>query len=116
MDSIVSTLDGFNPLLSGSATGELWGAGTYFARDAQYVASPPYAVALPSGERQVLLCLVEVGMPCLASPQHVGADCLLPFRSARHRYNATVDSLSNPEVFVVQRGSQALPAYVVTFC
>mmetsp|Transcript_140573 Transcript_140573/g.449339 ORF Transcript_140573/g.449339 Transcript_140573/m.449339 type:complete len:157 (-) Transcript_140573:203-673(-) len=113
MDSITCTLDGFNPLLSGSAVGQLFGAGMYFARDAQY--SDAFAVRLPSGERQVLLCLVEVGMSCLASPDHVGRTCLLPFRSQRFRYNSTVDSLSNPEIFIVQCSAQCLPAYLITF-
>lgn len=116
LDSIVSTIDGFNPLLSGSQVGELWGAGSYFARDAQYVAVPPYVATLDSGLKQVLLCLVEIGMPCLATPEHVGTGALLPFRHEKHRYNSTVDSLSNPEIFVVQSGTQALPAYLITFC
>lgn len=109
------TPDGLNPLLSGFVVGQLWGAGIYFARDAQYVAQAPYEVRCKSGERQILLCLVETGMPCQASPDHVGPRCLLPFRHLKHRYNSTVDSISNPEIFVVQNGNQALPAYVITY-
>lgn len=116
LDSILHTQEGFNPLLSGSSVGQLWGAGIYFARDAQYVAEPPYVVTTDQGEKQVLLCLVEVGMPCAADPKHVGAQALLPFRHAKHRYNSTVDSLSNPEIFVVQQNWQAIPSYLISFC
>jgi len=116
VDSIANTLDGFNPLVSGSAVGQMWGAGVYFARDAQYTAWPPYVVQLDSGERQIFLCLIETGISCLASPEHVGMGCLLPFRCGHHRYNSTVDSLSNPEIFIVQYGCQAVPAYLITFC
>ena len=46
---------------------------------------------------------------------HSTTNCLLFFRHSRHRFNSTVDNMSNPEIFVVQSGSQALPAYVITF-
>ena len=55
------------------------------------------------------------GIPCLASPEHSGRTALLPCRRGFHRYNSSVDSLSCPEIWVVQEGQQAIPAYVVTF-
>jgi hypothetical protein len=52
VESIVhADSEGFLPLLSGSTTGELWGVGTYFARDASY--SDSYACRLASGQKQV---------------------------------------------------------------
>ena len=50
---------GFLPLLAGTATGAIYGDGTYFARDACY--SNNYASRLPSGQRQMLVVDVVVG-------------------------------------------------------
>jgi hypothetical protein len=52
VESIVhADTSGFLPLLSGTATGALWGDGTYFARDSSY--SDGYACRLSSGQKQV---------------------------------------------------------------
>lgn len=104
---------GFQPLASGSRNAALWGSGTYFARDANYVADshfcgPPAA----NGSRQMLMCLLSIGMPCAGDPQHRG---VLPFRRKPHRYNSSVDSLSSPEIYVVQHPGGAYPAYLITF-
>jgi len=103
---------GFQPLMSGTRGAALWGPGTYFARDAKYVYDGGFCKTLPSGEKQILLCLVMAGMPCLGCPNHRG---VLPIRHGRHRYNTSVDSISNPEIFVTQNPGAAYPAYVVTF-
>lgn len=114
LHSIASNpVTGFQPLTSGMRNNAVWGAGTYFARDAQYVAGshfcgPPAA----DGTRQMLLCLLLMGIPCLGDPEQRG---VLPFRQKPHRYNSSVDSLSSPEVFVVQHPSAAIPVYLVTF-
>jgi len=56
VESIVNAdTAGFLPLLSGTATGALWGDGTYFARDASY--SDAYACRLLSGQKQVKIGL-----------------------------------------------------------
>ncbi|CAE7241778.1 PARP14 [Symbiodinium necroappetens] len=52
------------------------------------------------------------GVPCLGDPDHKG---VLPFRNKPHRYNCSVDSLSSPEIFIVQHPGSALPAYLITF-
>ena len=60
VDMIVNApTTGFLPLLAGTATGALYGDGTYFARDASY--SNNYASRLPSGQRQMLVVDVVVG-------------------------------------------------------
>lgn len=114
IDSIVSNpIQGFQPLTSGTAGEAVWGRGTYFARDAGYVASGPFCGApARDGTRRMLMCLVTTGMSCAGSPLHTG---VLPVRQAPHRYNSSVDSLSSPEIFVVQHPSAAYPAYVITF-
>merc|ERR1712110_1267472 len=93
-------VSGFQPLAAGTRNATLWGSGTYFARDAQYVAGsrfcdPPAA----DGTRQMLMCLLMTGMPCLGDPEHKG---VLPFRQKPHRYNCAVDSLSSPEIYIIQ--------------
>jgi len=114
IDSIVnSPVAGFQPLASGSRGASLWGSGTYFARDAKYVADggfcgPPN----PDGTRRMLLCMLMSGMPCLGDPQHNG---VLPFRRKPHRYNSSVDCLSSPEIFITQMSGAAHAAYLITF-
>jgi len=114
IESIVTNpVAGFQPLASGSRGASLWGLGTYFARDASYVAhggfcGPP----THDGTRQMLMCLVAAGIPCLGDSQHKG---VLPFRNKPHRYNCSVDSLSSPEIYITQHPGAAYPAYVITY-
>jgi len=110
---VASPVAGFQPLASGSRGDAVWGSGTYFARDAQYVAQGAFCGApAADGTRQMLLCLLTTGMPCLGDPSHQG---VLPYRLPPHRYNSSVDSLSSPEVFVLQHSGAAHPAYLITF-
>jgi len=110
---ITNPVAGFQPLASGSRNAALWGSGTYFARDANYVADSHFCGHPASdGSRQMLMCLLTIGMPCAGDPQHRG---VLPFRRKPHRYNSSVDSLSSPEIYIVQHPGGAYPAYVVTF-
>merc|ERR1719188_1728673 len=95
VDAIVrDPVAGFQPLLGGSRASTVWGPGTYFARDAKYVYDGGFSMVL------------------LGDPEHKG---LLPIRSGRHRYNSSVDYLSNPEIFITQYPHAAYPAYVITF-
>ncbi|CAJ1375720.1 unnamed protein product [Effrenium voratum] len=112
LGSVIRDVSGFQPLISGSRNSPVWGSGTYFARDAKYVADGQFCPRRPDGLRCMLLCLVTLGMPCLGDPQQKG---VLPFRQKPHRYNSTVDSLSSPEVYVVQHAGAAHPAYLITF-
>lgn len=113
VESIVSNpLTGFQPLACGSRMGSLWGSGTYFARDAKYVVDSNFCTGAADGSYRMLMCLAMTGIPCLGSPDQKG---VLPFRQKPHRYQSTVDSLSSPEIFIVQHPSAAYPAYVITF-
>jgi len=110
---ITNPVAGFQPLACGTRGAALWGSGTYFARDAQYVADSHFCgPPAPDGTRQMLMCLLLPGMSCLGDPSHRG---VLPFRSRPHRYNSSVDSLSSPEIYVVQHPCAAYPAYLITF-
>jgi len=113
IDSIISNpISGFQPLASGTRGGSIWGPGTYFARDAKYVARAGFAHPGPDGLRRMLLCLLVTGMPCLADPENHG---VLPVRCGNHRYHSTVDSMSNPEINIIQNPAAAYPAYIITF-
>lgn len=90
-----------------------WGSGTYFARDARHAfqsahCGPPAF----DGARRMILCLLTTGLSCLGSPSH---NAVLPFSRKPYRYNSSVDSLSNPEVYVLQHPNAAEAAYVITF-
>jgi len=110
VDSIISDdLSGFKALMSSAA---LWGRGIYFARDAQYPDDHGIVRQDERGVREVLLCLVVTGMSVLGDPSYR----MEPQRNqTSHRYNSFVDSLSNPEIFVVTQSSAALPVYVVRY-
>jgi len=113
IDSIVNNpMTGFQPLASGTKGSALWGSGTYFARDAKYVAEGGFVRRGPDGSFRMLLCLIMTGMPCLGGPEQKG---VLPVRQGTHRYNSTVDSLSNPEIFVLQYAGAACPSYLISF-
>lgn len=113
IDSIISNpITGFQPLASGTRGASLWGSGTYFARDAKYVAEGGFCHPGPDGTCRMLMCLLTIGMPCLGDPNHHG---VLPLRQGNHRYNSSVDSLSNPEIFIVTHPGAAHPAYLITF-
>jgi hypothetical protein len=113
IDSIVNNpMAAFQPLMSGTRLGSVWGSGTYFARDAKYVIDSNLCQPDTEGSCKMLVCLLMTGMSCLGSPGHSG---VLPYRQKPYRYNSSVDSLSSPEIFVMQHPGAAHPAYVVTF-
>jgi hypothetical protein len=114
IESIIpNPMGGIQPVASGARTGSRWGAGTYFARDAKYVAEGGFCgQPAADGTRQMLMCLLMTGVPCLGDPEHKG---VLPFRQKPHRYHSSVDSLSSPEIYIVQHPGAAHPAYLITF-
>jgi hypothetical protein len=114
LESIATNpITGFQPCASGARNATIWGQGSYFARDAKYVAEGGFCgQPARDGSRQMLLCLLTLGMPCLGDPEHRG---VLPFRQKPHRYNSSVDSLSSPEVYIIQHPGAAYPAYRITF-
>jgi hypothetical protein len=67
LDSIVNNpMAGFQPLAAGSKNRTLWGSGTYFARDAKYVADGGFDLTggrSTDGTRRILMCLLATVMP-----------------------------------------------------
>eukprot|EP00040_Diaphanoeca_grandis_P004160 m.27314 g.27314 ORF g.27314 m.27314 type:complete len:439 (+) comp15727_c1_seq1:75-1391(+) len=113
VEQIVNSTDGhgFLPLLAGTASGAVYGDGTYFARDACY--SNTYARTIASGERQMLAVFVAVGVSTLGT-SGTKQYPLLPGQKFT-RYNSLVNVVANPSIFVVQHSSQAYPAYLITY-
>lgn len=113
IDAIISNpISGFQPLASGTRGGSIWGPGTYFARDAKYVARAGFTQPAQDGLKRMLLCLLVTGVPCVGDPENHG---VLPVRCGKHRYHSTVDSMSNPEIQIIQNPAAAYPAYIITF-
>jgi hypothetical protein len=111
IDSIISDpLNGFKVTLSKTS---LWGIGIYLARDAQYPDDHGFfGEPRPDGTKDLLLCLTTVGMSTVGDEAYA----IPPYRPhSHHRYNSFVDSLSNPEIFVVSAQPAVLPAYVITY-
>jgi len=110
--SIAESPKGFEQRYRPQSWTSVWGSGFYFAREALYVAgghfcNPPAR----DGTRKMLLCQLLLGASCLGDPKHT----TLPFRQRPHRYNSSVDSLSSPEIYVLQESGAIYPAYVITF-
>ena len=60
-----------------------------------------------------MLCLVTTGMSCLG--QEGMSKFPLRQKGKYHKFDSVVDSLSCPEIFVVQRDAQIHVAYVITY-
>lgn len=102
---------GFSVLAAGRSVGSIWGGGVYFARDAAYLDSHNFFARLPDGKRQVILCLVVTGSSCLGNASYRD---LYPKGVNERRYHSLVDSVSSPEIFVINSNG-SFPAYVVTY-
>lgn len=111
IQKILQDLNGFAPLLSGSATGAIWGDGTYFARDASY--SNSYASKDAAGKKQLLVVEVAVGR----TTEGKAGMKMMPLLPGEEfaKYDALTDNKVPPSIFVVQHSSQAYPAYVITY-
>ena len=104
--------NGFNALLGKDTV--LWGDGIYFARDATYSWGAGYTQECCDEDEHemILLCLVATGIPCVGVQ---GLSNIPKIHPKSFRYGCLVDCPSNPEIFVVQNGTQAYPAYIIHF-
>ena len=109
-------MTGFAPQMGLGAGGtNLWGYGSYFARDASYSIHAHYCDNCRDEEdnRMVLLCLVECGLSCVGE-EHMRIMPRVHPERKKLTYMSYVDYASNPEIFVVE-GQQAYPAYIIHF-
>ena len=113
---IENPMTGFAPQMGlGNGGTNLWGYGSYFARDASYSVHAGYCNDCRDADdnRMALLCLVECGLSCVGE----GHMRIMPKTHPERRqlfYMSYVDSASNPEIFVTN-GEQAYPAYIIHF-
>ena len=113
---IENPTSGFAPQMGLGAGGtNLWGYGSYFARDASYSVHGHYCdhCTDAEGNRMILLCLVECGLSCVGE-EHMRILPKVPTPRNRLTYSSYVDYASNPEIFVTM-GEQAYPAYIIHF-
>ena len=89
------------------------GKGCYFARDASYSAPFCGHCMDDDGFKMMLLCQVEVGLPCVGEPHMAHMPQIHPSKGTR--YHSFVDSASNPEMYIVEHATQVYPAYIIHF-
>ena len=89
--------EGYVPLAAGSASGAVWGDGTYFARDAKY--SHTYTKVKPSGQRNMLLSAVVVGMSTKGDKGIKPYPKVPDSRNTSMRYHSLVNNENDPSIF-----------------
>ena len=103
---------GFNRSYTGLTSGRaVWGKGSYFARDASYSSSIEYSRPNTDGVQHMFLCQVVVGEYCRGK----GGLLAPPPRNGDILYDATVDDVRDPSIFVTYNDAQAYPEYLVRF-
>ena len=105
---------GYLPMLAGSASGAIWGKGTYFARDAKY------RHAYTESKNDVLTNQIQRKMlpnRVIVGDWVKGAQGITKFPDCeKHRqYNSLVNDEKDPSIFVIQHSNQAYPAYLITY-
>jgi len=103
-------IEGFNRDFS-SSTHAQHGRGPYFAVDAQQACFHTYAKPDKDGIQHVLVSRIIAGRVAKGSPGMMAP----PFREdkSQRRYDATVDDVDDPQIFVTYSDNQAYPAYLV---
>jgi len=104
------TQQGFNRSFCGrNAT--MFGKGVYFARDASYSSSRTYSRPNAQGIQHMFLCRVTVGEFCMGVK-----DAITPaVRQGNILHDCTVNSMSDPSIYVTYHDAQAYPEYLVRF-
>ncbi|KAH1164656.1 hypothetical protein KIL84_020651 [Mauremys mutica] len=101
-----------DPRLAGKHAA-LYGQGSYFARRASY--SHRYAPPAEAGLRHVFLCKVLVGRSAPGQPALRRPPPLAPGDPAGDLYDSCVDSLSEPQVYVVFDNDQCYPYFLLQY-
>ncbi|XP_038242205.1 protein mono-ADP-ribosyltransferase TIPARP-like isoform X2 [Dermochelys coriacea] len=101
-----------DPRLSGKHAA-LYGQGSYFARRASY--SHRYAPPAEAGLRHVFLCKVLVGRSALGQPALRRPPPLDAGDPASDLYDSCVDSLSDPQIYVVFDSDQCYPYFLLQY-
>ena len=106
-------VQGFNRSFAGDANAVRYGRGCYLARDAAYSSHRAYSAPDRNGVQRMFLCKVAVGEYCLGRDGQRTPDSKPS--NPLELYDTTVDTMSNPAVFVVYHDAQAYPEYLISF-
>lgn len=103
---------GFNRSFNGK-NATAYGKGVYFARDATYSMGRAYSQPDKQGVQTLILARVCVGIYCAGRSSQLIPD--VRDSATQLLYDSTVDSLSNPSIYVTYHDAQAYPEYIVRF-
>lgn len=103
---------GFNRSFCGK-NATAYGKGVYFARDASYSSHPMYSVPDAQGNQYMMACSVCVGEFCQGKHDALTPDVRDP--RSHSLYDSTVNSMTNPSIYVTYHDAQAYPEYLITF-
>jgi hypothetical protein len=98
---------GFNRAFAGKNAVRL-GKGVYFARDAAYSMQPQYASKDRDGVSSIFMCRVAVGDYCKGKNGQLTPD----FKNSHETFDTTVDSLTNPGIYVACQSTSNPPLLV----
>ncbi|KAI4808483.1 hypothetical protein KUCAC02_000540 [Chaenocephalus aceratus] len=110
-DSIVKT--GFNRRFSGQ-NATAYGEGTYFAVNANYSAQPTYSKPADDGSQLMFVVRVLTGL-YTQGQENMRVPPPVSDQEGHDRYDSVVDSVDNPQMYVVFHDNQAYPDYLITF-
>lgn len=102
----------FDPRLSGKHA-TIYGQGSYFARKAKY--SHRYAPCSPSGHHYVFLSKVLVGKSTPGICTFRRPPALVPEDPASDLYDSCVDSLRDPQIYVIFDNDQCYPYFIIKY-
>ena len=97
-----------------SPIGKAFGAGVYFGNLSS--TSHHYTKVNRNGHRTMFYCYVLMGLTTVGTPAMIEPPVIQLATSVVDRYDSTVNSTSNPTIFVsCYRDNMAYPAYIITF-
>ena len=99
---------GFDWRICGLSVGTRYGKGSYFARDSSY--SHRF-----TDDHRILAVHVLVGEYCVGRDTYVRPPPKDKDDPLGAMFDACVDNIENPEIFVVFSTDQAYPAYVIEY-
>jgi poly [ADP-ribose] polymerase 10/14/15 len=103
---------GFNRAFAGKHA-VLFGKGVYFARDASYSSDETYSAPDRNGIQRMFLCRVIVGDWCRGVEGQLTPDAKP--HNPLELFDSTVNSVSQPSIFVIYHDAQAYPEYLISF-
>ena len=91
----------------------VYGKGVYFARDASY--SHSYSAPDANSQRHMYYAQVLTGEYTVGNSSMLAPPAKNPQVDANVLFDSTVDSVSNPAIFVVYQDTQCYPAYLISY-